>query len=160
MKKKMFQKYPNFLKICSIFNKNLPNFAPSNLKLHNQYCHGLGRLPTLAHGCGPVSTADPKPARGRRWASQLPCSWYQTFIRESIETIKNICHSRKLCYLEQFWLIMHKNMPNMCLQRMEKRDRPSESEDKLTSILRPKKSKGDLKRYEFMVSKYYLNTWS
>ena len=46
----------------------------------------------------------------------------------------------------------------MCLQRMEKRNRPSESEDKLTSISRPKKSKGDLKRYEFMVNKYYLNT--
>ena len=46
---------------------------------------------------------------------------------------------------------MHNNMPNMCLQRMEKRNRLSESEDKLTSISRPKKSKEDLKRYEFMI---------
>ena len=46
-------------------------------------------------------------------------------------------------------------MPNLCLQRIEKRDRPSESEDKLTSISRPKKSKGDLKRYEFMINRYY-----
>ena len=61
MKKKMFlknwlnfyfvgitplQKYPNLIRICSLFVKNLPNFASSNLKLHNQYCHdnGLGLL--------------------------------------------------------------------------------------------------------------------
>ena len=58
-----FQKYPNFLKICSIFNKNLPNFASPNLKLHNQYSHDndLSQLRALAYGCGRVSTADPKP---------------------------------------------------------------------------------------------------
>ena len=129
--------------------------------VHNQYCHdnGLGHLRALAHGCGRVSTADPDPARGR-WASQLTCSWYQTFVRESIETIKRKISLGKLCHLEQFWLIMHKNMPNMCLQRMEKRNRLSESEDKLTSISRPKKSKEDRKRYEFMINKYYLNIWS
>ena len=56
-----FQKYPNFLRICSLFGKNLPNFASPDLKLHNQYCHdsGLGHLRALAHGCGQVSTADP-----------------------------------------------------------------------------------------------------
>ena len=33
--------------------------------------------------------------------------------------------------------------------RMQKRDHPSELEDKLSATLRSKKSKGDLKRYAF-----------
>ena len=45
----------------------------------------------------------------------------------------------------------------MCLQRLQKRNRPSE--EKLASISRPKKSKEDLKRYKFMINQYYLNKW-
>ena len=34
-----FKNYQNLLWICWILGKNLPDFVPPNLKLHNQYCH-------------------------------------------------------------------------------------------------------------------------
>ena len=39
-------------------------------------------------------------------------------------------------------------------RRILKRNRPSESKDKLASTSKPKKPKGDLKRYEFILFNY------
>ena len=109
-----------------------------------------------------VSCAHSHAAAGRfqqLTLTQLAVVWQASYLavdiklsqKKAYRQLKEKYYSRKLCHLEQFWLIMHKNMPKMCLQRMQNRNRPSDSEEKPASISRPKKSKEDLKMYVFIL---------